>query len=108
MIHWHYDSFVDLPPGATLLASSPACPHQAFAYGKHLGMQFHIEINEVKIDSWVSEDDELWSDARSKYASAQSRDTILAGIDTHLAKHQATADNIYTRWLSTTEWASKC
>ena len=49
LYQWHRDSFVTLPPGAELIASSPACAHQAFALGPHLGMQFHIEITAEKI-----------------------------------------------------------
>ena len=106
VIHWHYESF-SIPEGAVRLATSAACPNQAFAYGKHLAMQFHIEINEAKIDSWVNDDDDKWIEARQKYDSVQDRDTILKGIPTYLSKHQATADSIYRNWLKTTEWANK-
>ena len=106
VIHWHYESF-SIPEGAVRLATSAACPNQAFAYGKHLAMQFHIEINEAKIDSWVNDDDDKWIEARQKYDSVQDRDTILKGIPAYLSKHQATADSIYCNWLKTTEWANK-
>ena len=106
VIHWHYESF-SIPEGAVRLATSAACPNQAFAYGKHLAMQFHIEINEAKIDSWVDDDDDKWAQARQQYNSVQDRDTILNGIPTYLSKHQATADSIYRNWLKTTEWANK-
>ena len=33
VVQWHFDEVVDLPPGATLLMSSPASPHQAFRVG---------------------------------------------------------------------------
>ena len=40
---YHEDAF-SLPPGCVSLASSPACPHQAFARGeKILALQFHPE-----------------------------------------------------------------
>jgi GMP synthase-like glutamine amidotransferase len=104
VIQWHYESF-SIPDGAVRLASSPACPNQAFAYGPHLAMQFHIEINEAKIDSWVHEDDPKWADARNRYNSVQDKITILNGIPYHLERHQSTADCIYTNWLRTTEWA---
>jgi GMP synthase (glutamine-hydrolysing) len=105
VIHWHYESF-SIPNGAVRLARSPACPNQAFAYGKHLAMQFHIEINEVKIDSWVNDDDPKWTQARQLYESVQDKITMLNGVHYHLEKHQATADCIYANWLRTTEWNS--
>ena len=104
VIHWHYESF-SIPNGAVRLASSSACPNQVFAYGKHLAMQFHIEINEHKIDSWVNDDDDKWSQARQLYESVQDKITMLNGIPYHLSKHQSTADNIYRNWLKTTCWA---
>ena len=104
VIHWHYDTF-SIPLGATLLASNANCVNQAWGFGKHLAMQFHIEINEAKIDSWVNDDDPKWTEARSLYESVQDKITMLNGIPYYLSKHQATADRIYTNWLKTTEWS---
>jgi GMP synthase-like glutamine amidotransferase len=104
VIQWHYESF-SIPTGAVRLATSPACPNQAWAIGPHLAMQFHIEINEAKIDSWVNDDDPKWADARTRYDSVQNKIDMLTGIPFHLAEHQATADCIYTNWLRTTAWA---
>lgn len=43
VFQWHGDTF-DLPAGATLLARSEACAHQAFLYKeKVLALQFHLE-----------------------------------------------------------------
>ena len=104
VIQWHYESF-SIPTGATKIASSPACPNQAWTIGPHLAMQFHIEINEAKINTWVNDDDDKWTDARSRYDSVQDKITMLNGIPYHLEKHQATADCIYTNWLKPTEWS---
>jgi GMP synthase-like glutamine amidotransferase len=48
---WHFDSFT-LPPGATLVADSPAGP-QAYTIGRSLGVQFHPEVTPEIMDAWV-------------------------------------------------------
>jgi len=48
---WHFDSFT-VPPGATLVADSPAGP-QAFTIGRSLGTQFHPEVTPEIMDAWV-------------------------------------------------------
>jgi GMP synthase (glutamine-hydrolysing) len=54
---WHDDSFA-IPAGALCLASSPACPNQAFRYVSNAyGTQFHPEVDRTIIDSWAR-----WSD----------------------------------------------
>ena len=53
VLHWHGDQF-DLPQGATLLASSELCPHQAFALGSNvLALQFHAETDCRTLESWL-------------------------------------------------------
>ncbi|MFV0416862.1 MAG: glutamine amidotransferase [Chthoniobacterales bacterium] len=53
VLHWHGDQF-EIPSGATLLAGSELCPHQAFAFEDHvLALQFHIEADYQKIEHWL-------------------------------------------------------
>jgi len=53
VLHWHGETF-DLPRGATWLAYSDHCRHQAFRFGPaHYGFQFHIEATPAMIASWV-------------------------------------------------------
>lgn len=101
--HWHYETF-DIPAGAVRVATSAACPNQAWALGPHLAMQFHIEIDEDKMTRWVSEADDKWTAAQQLYQTVQGRIDMLAGLPYYLSQHQATADRIYRRWLSTTPW----
>lgn len=101
--HWHYESFA-IPAGAVRVATSDACPNQAWAMGPHLAMQFHIEINETKMLTWVTDDDAKWTQAQQQHATVQDKVTMLNGIVYHLEKHQSTADSIYQKWLSTTPW----
>ena len=53
-LSWHRDVF-ELPEGATLLASSPAAPNQAFRFGASAwGLQFHPEVEPDVFDLWQS------------------------------------------------------
>jgi GMP synthase-like glutamine amidotransferase len=48
---WHFDTFTT-PPGATLIAESDIGP-QAYVSGRHLGVQFHPEVDPEIMDGWV-------------------------------------------------------
>ncbi len=53
--HWHGDTF-EMPPGATRLAESDACPNQAFDYGSCiLGLQFHLEYSVESIETMLAQ-----------------------------------------------------
>lgn len=54
VVHWHSDA-VELPPGGTLLASTPRTPVQAFRCGSALGLQFHVEVDTPLLDVWLRE-----------------------------------------------------
>lgn len=101
VIHWHYETF-SIPEGAVLLASSAACPNQAWALGNNLAMQFHIEIDATKAQEWAGDEDPKWARAQAQYNTVQDSAEILAGIEPHLIAHQATANRIYQTWLATT------
>ena len=59
VVQWHHDEISDLPPGATLLASNPVYPNQAYRVGQRVyGLQFHIETDEAMVRSWAESDPE--------------------------------------------------
>lgn len=61
---WHHDSF-DIPDGGILLASSEACPHQAFRVGDSAwGLQFHPEVTGEIIRGWCA-----WESAQQERAA---------------------------------------
>ena len=96
---WHYESFVELPAGAELLASSPACAHQAFALGPHLGLQFHPEITPAKIEAWLGEPGEVFPTAVSRHPdTVQSPEAMRAATRRHQAGGEALAGVIYAQW----------
>lgn len=57
VIQFHHDEIHRLPPGATLLASSPRYVNQAFRVGTAgYGLQFHIETSPATVLSWARRD----------------------------------------------------
>src|SRR5204863_9606885 len=101
VFQWHYDAF-DLPRGALPLASSEACPYQAFCIGPHLAMQFHVELDEAKLLAWTTTHDERFLSA-ADVPTVHSGDAMRAGAGRHLTVQQRLADRIYARWLSFVE-----
>ncbi len=95
--HWHGETF-SIPPGATRVASSPYCENQAFALGRHLGMQCHVEMTRKLIESWCE------SGAReiawAKSPAVQPAATIRAEIEARLPELHRVADLVYDRWTA--------
>ncbi|OEC33968.1 GMP synthase-Glutamine amidotransferase [Pseudomonas cuatrocienegasensis] len=55
LLHWHGETFA-LPTGATLLASSQACRHQAFQLGRRvIGLQCHPEMTPAIVAELLAE-----------------------------------------------------
>ncbi|WP_406129726.1 gamma-glutamyl-gamma-aminobutyrate hydrolase family protein [Streptomyces canus] len=54
VLHWHGDT-MDLPAGATLLASCDRYPVQAFRVGGSAwGLQFHLEVDKAAVDAFAA------------------------------------------------------
>lgn len=78
---WHHDSF-DIPAGGVLLASSAACPHQAFRVGECAwGLQFHPEVTGEIIRAWCAWD----------YSTAARTEELLATFTGRAVQYDATA-----------------
>ncbi|CAN7733063.1 glutamine amidotransferase [Pseudorhodoferax sp. LjRoot39] len=53
VLHWHGDQFA-LPAGASSLATTALCPHQAFMpHPAALALQFHLEADPHRIEQWL-------------------------------------------------------
>jgi GMP synthase (glutamine-hydrolysing) len=95
-LQWHGDSF-ELPEGATLLASSPAYPHQAFRVGRSYGLQFHIEV--------PLELAREWGDVPAYAASLESTlgpgalDRLLSEVADNVSVTVPLARGLFGRWL---------
>jgi GMP synthase (glutamine-hydrolysing) len=97
--HWHGESF-ELPAGAELLASNASCPNQAFSLGRHLAMQFHVELDQHKLSAWsASIDPSFLRLQREHPATVQSGSVMREQAATALPLQQRLADRLYSRWL---------
>lgn len=96
---WHYDAF-ELPSGAVPLAGNSNCPHQAFAIGPHLAMQFHVEVDDEKLQRWIAEDGDRYRQAQALHPTVHDAARMRIDTAAWLAAQQRLADGIYTRWWS--------
>lgn len=56
VLQWHAVEVAALPPGATVLATSPACSVQAMRVGDRAwGVQYHVEITATTVTDWSSD-----------------------------------------------------
>jgi len=94
--HWHGETFT-IPPKATRLAESAYCDNQAFALGKHLGMQCHVEMTAELIRSWCAD----WEKERVARAkpSVQTPAQMFEGLDERVRQLNRIADGLYERWI---------
>lgn len=97
VFHWHGETFT-LPNGATHLLSSKYCTNQAYAIGKHLALQCHVEMTEEMIRAWCEFGAEEISE-NSSSAGVQSTTAILGLLPQHLLTIHKLAEHIYTRWV---------
>ena len=94
--HWHGETF-SIPPGATRVLGNAHCANQAFATGRHLGLQCHIEMTEDLIRSWCKGGaDEIRESAASPGVQPPAK--IEKNLEARVAALHKLADRIYDRW----------
>jgi len=98
LFEWHNETF-SIPANATLIASSPHCPNQAFTVdGKHLAMQFHCEVKQDKVRYWaIREKADI--DAQINSPGVQSSEYIVSSLPQRIPRSNALAHLIYSRWI---------
>jgi len=95
--HWHGETFT-LPQGATNLLSSIHCTHQAFAIGKHLAMQCHVEMTSEMVITWCEAGaDEI--EASRASPAVQPINKILSCTAANLQIMKDVADYLYAKWV---------
>jgi GMP synthase-like glutamine amidotransferase len=94
--HWHGETF-SIPPGATRLLESAHCANQAFALGKHLGMQCHVEMTEEMVQAWLQTGADEIRDA-SASPGVQQPAEIGKSLKNRLGALHEVANRLYDRW----------
>jgi GMP synthase-like glutamine amidotransferase len=77
-LQWHRDAFT-LPPGAELLARSPAGV-QAFRLGPNLGVQFHPEVTAAVVEDWAAHYPESVQRAGTTVEAVRERTALHASF----------------------------
>lgn len=95
VFQWHGETFT-LPDHATLLATHPGVPAQAFSLGAaQYGLQFHIEVDASIIDTWVAA-----GSSERNYLGSEGVLTLHHGTSQYLSSMQQYARQMIKRWLA--------
>jgi GMP synthase-like glutamine amidotransferase len=95
--HWHGETFT-LPEGATHLLTSEHCANQAYALGKHLGFQCHIEMTSDMVKVWC-ETGRAEVEASITSNGVQALDEIQRILPERVTALNAVAQSVYTVWI---------
>ncbi len=95
--HWHGETF-SLPPEAVHLLYSPHCENQAFAIGKHLGMQCHVEMTAHMIEDWCEAGAAVLAEGIAS-PGVQSAETMQAQMHDKLPRLTEVAERLYRHWI---------
>jgi GMP synthase-like glutamine amidotransferase len=94
--HWHGETF-SIPPGATRILENEHCANQAFALGKHLGLQCHVEMTPELIREWLESGaaEIAQSDSPAVQRPAQIEQEL-----SNLHELHEVASGLYDRWTA--------
>jgi len=96
-LQWHGAEVSRLPEGAEILAANPACPVQAFRWGRHAyGIQAHIEITPATVPEWreVPEYRESLERALGKAAAGGLEAAVAPRLPAFAANARRLNDNL--------------
>jgi GMP synthase-like glutamine amidotransferase len=94
--HWHGETFTP-PPGSALLLENHCFRNQAFVLGESLGVQFHPEMTENMVLSWIGT---FGDQLRPQSRCTQSVREITADLPFRIRELHRVADTLFGYWLS--------
>jgi len=96
VLHWHGDA-IQVPERADHLAATLACPGQMFRIGRCYGLQFHVEVDEATVRSWIEIDGDFIRAAGGPDAARR----ILADTARFMPVHRPRGDRLIGNILRT-------
>ena len=94
--HWHGESF-SIPPGGTRILGNEHCANQAFALGKHLGLQCHVEMTEEMARTWYRTGADEVEKSKSS-PGVQPAAKMEKNLSERIAALHKVADRVYDKW----------
>jgi hypothetical protein len=95
VFQWHAHEFSP-PPGAECFASSDCTDCQGFIAGRHLALQFHLEMTENMINTLL---ERYASDLEHTSRCVQSADQIRSVMPGRCSAVFEIANVLFTRWF---------
>ncbi len=99
-LQWHGAEVSVAPPGAKVLAASPACAVQAMSIGDHaLSLQYHVELTPTTVAEWGAIPE--YETALEASLGAGAFAGLKADTDAHMADFNRTARQLYDNFMNT-------
>jgi GMP synthase (glutamine-hydrolysing) len=99
-LQWHGDTF-DLPDGASLLASSPLVPNQAFRSGERAyGVQFHLEVTGEMAREWAEVP--AYRQSLAETLGEEEGAAFIADVERRADELHPPARRLFSNWLELT------
>ncbi|GMG84598.1 type 1 glutamine amidotransferase [Paralimibaculum aggregatum] len=99
-LQWHGAEVLEMPAGASCLATSPACAVQAMAWGpRAYSAQFHIEVEPDTVANWLA-----IPEYRASLEAAMGPDgpaRLAADCAARMAEFNRLAERVYINWMQT-------
>jgi GMP synthase (glutamine-hydrolysing) len=96
VFQWHMDT-LELPDGATLLATGDDVVNQAYRVGDRTwGVQWHFEIDRAEVELWLDMFERADGPLESSWGKASGR--VREEADRHLSDHESKGREVFTRF----------
>ncbi len=97
-LQWHGAEVTQMPPGATCLATSPACAVQAMAWGPRAwSAQFHIEVEADTVGNWAKIPE--YAAALQSAMGEDGPKRLADDCAARMAEFERLAERIYINWM---------